>query len=633
MKSRSLFICFLPILIGCLFLSTSITSQAQGNNKNNSKNKSIIPNDTLPSNDELLAIQFFQNKEYDKAAELFEKIFKKKPTYINYNAYLNCLIELNDYGAAQKLVKKQVKENSNDFKYLVDVGFVYKHSGNGDKANIEYEKTIKQLNNYNPLQVIDLANAFLFRNEIDFAIDTYKKGKKLYKSYPYNYYLADIFEKKQDYPAMMTEYIDLLDLNDSYLDEIQNKLQTKISEQDADNSKKDALRSILLKKIQSNPDKIVFSKILFWVSIQQKDFETAFIQAKSIDKRLNLQGEMVFNLATLATSNECFDVAIKSYAYIIAQGKESYYYYNSRIELLNVSFLKITTTINYSQQDILNLEKTYVSTIDELGKTITTIPLLKNLAHLQAFYLNKTTEAIDILKEAININNATPSIVASCKVELADILLFTGDVWEATLLYSQVEKAYKNEPIGFDAKLKNAMLFYYIGEFNWAKAQLDVLKASTSKLISNDAMNLSLLISDNIDFDSSTVPLSMYARADLFAFRNQDDQALVLLDSITLLFPNHPLTDEVLFKKAQIKLKTGKFLEADTLLKQVISNYPNDILADKALFQIAGLYQIHFNNKYKAMEYYQKLFTDYPASLFTVEARKKYRILRGDNNN
>jgi len=633
MKSRSLFVCFLPLSFTCFFLFTSIASQAQVNTKNTSQNKSIVPNDTLPSNDELLAIQFFQNKEYEKAAELFEKIFKKKPTYINYNAYLNCLLELNDYSKAQKLVKKQVKENSNDFKYLIDVGFVYKQSGNVDKANMEFEKTIKQLNNYNPLQVIDLANAFLFRNEIDFAIDTYKKGEKLYKSYPYNYYLADIYEKKQDYAAMMAEYIDLLDLNDSYLDEIQNKLQIKISEQDAENNKKDALRTILLKKIQSNPDKIAFSKILLWFSIQQKDFETAFVQAKSIDKRLNLHGEMVFNLAALATSNENFDVAIKSYAYIIAQGKESYYYYNSRIELLNVSFLKITTTINYSQQDILNLEKTYISTIDELGKTTTTIPLLKNLAHLQAFYLNKTTEATDILKEAINVVNVTPSIVAACKVELADILLFTGDVWEATLLYSQVEKAYKNEPIGFDAKLKNAKLYYYIGEFNWAKAQLDVLKASTSKLISNDAMDLSLLISDNIDFDSSTVPLSMYARADLFSFRNQDDQALVLLDSITLLFPIHPLTDEVLFKKAQIKLKTGKFLDADTLLKQLITNYPNDILADKALFQIAGLYETHFKNKDKAMEFYQKLITDYPASLFTVEARKKFRLLRGDISN
>ncbi len=332
----------------------------------------------------------------------------------------------------------------------------------------------------------------------------------------------------------------------------------------------------------------------------------------------------------MAASNGNYGVAIKAYEFIIAKGTESYYYYNSRIELLNVSFLKITSAYNYSVQDILNLEKTYLSTIGELGKTSSTVPLLKNLAHLQAFYLNKTNEAIDLLKETIEIKNVSPSVIAECKIELADILLFTGDVWEATLIYSQVEKAFKNEPIGFDAKLKNAKLFFYIGEFDWAKAQLDVLKASTSKLISNDAMELSLLISDNIDYDSSTVPLAMYSRADLLSFRNQDDQAILLLDSIALLFPNHPISDEILYKKAQIKLKNGAFNEADTLLKLLISEYPNDILADKALFQLAGLYETHFNDKNKAMEYYQKIITDYPSSLYSVDARKKYRILRGD---
>lgn len=619
------------IILACLFSTISLFSQAQLGGKNNSpKDKSVARDDTIPGGDELLAIQFFQNKEFDKAAELYEKIFKKNPVFVNYNSYLTCLIELKDYDKAQKLVKKQVKNYPEDFKYLVDIGYIYKLSGDINKAKQEFEKNIKQLNSYNPQQVIDLANAFLFRDEADFAIQTYLKGKKLFKSYPYNYYLADIYEKKQDYPAMMSEYIGLLDLNDSYLTEIQNRLQTKITEEDPDNTKKEALKTILLKKIQSDPEKISCSKLLLWYSLQQKDFETAFIQAKSLDKRLNLQGEIVYNIASLAASNGNYNVAIRAYEFIIAKGIESYYYYNSRIELLNVSFLKITSAYNYSELDIINLEKIYLSTIDELGKTASTVPLLKNLAHLQAFYLNKTNEAVDLLKETIEIKNASLSVIAECKIELADILLFTGDVWEATLIYSQVEKAFKNEPIGFDAKLKNAKLFYYIGEFDWAKAQLDVLKASTSKLISNDAMELSLLISDNIDYDSSTVPLSMYSKADLWSFRNQDDQAILLLDSITLLFPNHPIADEILYKKAQIKLKYGAFNDADTLLKQLISTYPYDILADKSLFLLAGLYETHFNDKNKAMDLYQKIITEYPSSLYSVDARKKYRILRGD---
>jgi tetratricopeptide (TPR) repeat protein len=515
----------------------------------------------------------------------------------------------------------------------VDNGYVYVQSGEISKAKTEYEKAIKQLGNYYPQTVIDLANAFLFRNEVDYALDTYKQGRKLFKTYPYNYYLADIYKKKQDYPAMMSEFADLLNVNSSYLIEIQNRLQVEIMEEDADNSKKEALKAVLLKRIQENPEKTSYSQLLYWYSIQLKDFEIAFIQAKSLDKRMNLQGEMVYNLAILASSNGNYDIAAKSYEFIISKGMDSYYYYNSRIALLNVLFLKITANKTFSQQDIIDLENKYLLTIEELGKTSTTLPLLKNLAHIKAFYLNKSDEAIEILKEIMEIKNTSPLTIAECKVELADILLFTEDVWEATLLYSQVEKAFKNEPIGFEAKLKNAKLYYYIGEFNWAKAQLDVLKASTSKLISNDAIDLSLLISDNIDYDSSTVPLSMYAKADLLSFRNLDKEALLILDSIKMLFPDHPLADEVLYKKAQIFLKIGQYSEADTLLKQLIKDYSYGILADKALYQLAGLYETCFKNNGQAMIFYQQLITDYPGSIFTVEARKRYRILRGENIN
>jgi len=234
------------------------------------------------------------------------------------------------------------------------------------------------------------------------------------------------------------------------------------------------------------------------------------------------------------------------------------------------------------------------------------------------------------LYEAVAIPNAAPAAVAECKIELADILLFVGDVWEAKLLYTQVEKAYKNEPLGHYAKYKNAKLSFYIGEFDWAKAQLNVLKAATSKLIANDALRFSVLISDNIDMDSSTVALEMYGRADLLLYRNQEELALQTLDSIFELASWHPIFDEVLLKKAEINIKQRDFEKAAEYLTQIIEDYSYDITADNALFILAELNELQFNDTDKAMEYYQKLMQEYPASLFTVEARKRYRSLRGD---
>ncbi|MGE5382816.1 MAG: tetratricopeptide repeat protein, partial [Omnitrophica WOR_2 bacterium] len=215
-------------------------------------------------------------------------------------------------------------------------------------------------------------------------------------------------------------------------------------------------------------------------------------------------------------------------------------------------------------------------------------------------------------------------------LELADILLFSGEPWEATLLYSQVDKAFKNDPLGHEARFRNAKLSFYIGEFEWARAQLDVLKAATSKLIANDAMQLSLLISDNIAYDSSTLALASYARADLLLFRNQPDRAYALLDSVLQAFPNHPIDDDAIMKEAEIRLKQGNFTAAETLYKEIIEKYPDDILADDALYDLALLYQNQLKDNQKAMDCYQKLMTGYPGSLYVVDARKQFRSLRGD---
>ncbi len=578
-------------------------------------------------NDEKLGAHYYSTGEFDKAVVIYENLYNKKPTPFYYSYYLNCLIELKDFKKAEKIVKKQGRLNKDSQKYIVELGYVYNKAKRPDKAKKQFELAIKELKSEQQ-NVIDLANDFLVRDEQEYAIKTYQKGRKiLKKTYPFNFELAEIYEKKGDYQKMMNEYIELLDFNVSYLQNVQSKLQIIISE-DISNNTSEALRNVLLDKVQKHPSNLVYPEMLLWFSIQKKDFKLALIQAKSLDKRYNEEGESVFQLASLIAANKDYDVAIDAYNYVIKKGENNFLYLSSKIRLLDVKYLKITTTTNFTKAELIELEKEFNSTIDELGKDASILPILKNLAHMQAFYLNKTDEAIKLLQEAINYKNAPKHETVLCKIELADIFLMSGEVWEATLLYSQVEKAFKNEPIGHLAKFKNAKLSYYIGEFNWAKTQLDVLKAATSKLIANDAMDLALLISDNIDSDSSLIPLQKFAKADLLVFQNKDELALAVLDSIAKDFLFHPLQDEILFKKSEVMIKKGKYEEAADYLIKITNNYSWDILADDALFKLAELNEHQFQKPGKAMELYQQIITNFPGSLYTVEARKRFRILR-----
>lgn len=581
-----------------------------------------------PNTDEQLANQFYQNKEFDKALDYYENLFNKKSPQLYYGPYLNCLLETKDFRKAEKVVKKQIKQNPDNPGFIVDLGTVYNRSGDTDKAKNTWEQAVKSLKSDE--QVFNLASAFIGIQQYDLAISTYLKGRKISQNnYPYSFELAEVYNIKGDKLAMIGEYLDVLETNDSYIQTVQNALQTSFNNE-SNPQQNELLKTELLKRIQQNPDKTILSELLIWMQIQLKDWEGAFVQAKALDKRKKEEGARIMGLAQLFVQNESYDIAIRAYQYVLTKGKNNYFYNDARKEMLNASYQKITSKGTYTAAELTELEKNYLAAIDELGKSANTVSLLKNFAHLQAFYLNKAKEAIATLEEAITLPQIEPHLRAECKLELGDILLVTGDIWEASLRYSQVEKEFKHDAIGQEAKFRNAKISYYTGDFKWAQSQLDVLKGATSKLISNDAMDLSLLISDALAVDTNTAPLLIFARADLLAFQNKDDLAMITLDSITTLFPNHALADDILYRKAQLEIKHGKFTEAAAFYEAILTNYGNDILGDDALFKLADLNETKFKNIDKAKELYQQLLEKYPGSLYVVEARKRFRKLRGD---
>jgi len=583
-----------------------------------------------PGNEEPLAIQYYQSREYEKAAEIFERLYEQKPSPYYFQYLLLCLVETREYGKAERLVKKNMKSDPDALRYQVDLGYIYSRSGNPEKSKKLYDEALKKLGP-NQQQIFDLANAFITKGENEYAIQTYQKGRQLVKNgYPFGFELAGVYERMGDFKNTMEEYLNLLEVNTSYLPTVQDRIQIILS-YDVNNEKNESLRKILLARAQKNPDKIYYAELLWWYSIQQKDFNLALLQAKSLDRRLNENGEKLVSLANLAVSNENYDIAIECYQYLVSKGPSCSYYEYSRRELVNTRYVKIISEPAPLKKELELIEKEFGEELKRSEDNPENIPVIRNLAHVQAFYLEKPDAAIALLEHAVGMAGVPSAERAKCKIELADILLFTDDVWQATLLYQQAYQDFKNDVLGQEAKFKNAKLSFYIGEFKWAKAQADVLKAATSKFISNDAIALSLLISENFDPDSNTVALGMYARADLLDYRNFENQALLSLDSITHLFGDHPILQHVLYKKAEIKRKQGKYSEADSLFTELIKEYPDEILADEALMQSAALNEKQLNNPSKAMALYMELLDKYPGSIFVPDARRKYRMLRGDN--
>ncbi|MEI7724927.1 MAG: tetratricopeptide repeat protein [Bacteroidota bacterium] len=582
-----------------------------------------------PGNEEQLALQFYQNLDFGKAAELFEQLYEKKPSAYYYQYLVFSLVEIKEYSKAERLIKKCQRAESDALRYAVDLGYVSYRSGNPEKAKKIYEDALKKLGP-NQQQIFDLANAFIVRGENEYAIRTYVKGRQLMNNaYPFGFELASVYERMGDFKNATEEYLNMLDVNKAYLSTVQDRIQMTLSF-DVNNEKNEILRKILLSRAQKNPDNTNYAELLWWYSIQQKDFDLALLQAKALDRRFRENGEKLVSLASLAVSNEKYDIAIECYQYLVSKGTGCSYYDLGRRELANTRYLKTISEPSPPKKQLEILEKEFADELTRDEEDPENISIIKNLAHIKAFYLEKPQEAVDLLNHAIEMVGVSAAEKAQCKIELADILLFTDDVWEATLLYQQAYMDFKFDVLGQEAKFKNAKLSFYIGEFSWAKAQADILKAATSKFISNDAIALSLLISENFDPDSNTIGLGMYARADLLDYRNEDILALQTLDSIPRMFGDHPILQQVLYKRAEIMRKQGHYAESDSLFQQLVKEYPDEVLADEALMQAAMLNEKQLNNREKAMSLYQELLDKYPGSIFVPDARKKFRALRGD---
>lgn len=601
------------------------------------------------SQEEQLAMQYYKDKEYDKAVELFEKIHAKKPDSYIYYYYYYALLELERYDEAEKMLKKQVRTYPNVQRYKVDQGYVYERAGDNAKAEKIYQECLKNMP-AKETSVNELYNAYMSRGKYEYAADAILKGRKMLNNEQLlSKSLISLYKILHQNDKIVDEIIALVKTdNEKYQKDVEAAIQDLLLD-DEDNEQYMSIRTALQKFSQKSPNNILCIKELYWISQLHKDYEEALVLAKSLDKRLKVEGVFTYELATVAAENRDYNTAIEALNYIIKQGEDAHNYVQAKMKILDVKYMQLIATSPVKMVDAVNLEQDFKKALDENGIHSGTMDWIRKYAHLLAFYVNKPQEAMDVLNQAMAATRDNKE-KNQYKIDLADVQLYTGEIWDASLNYSQVDKDMPNDVLGNEAKFKNAKLSFYIGEFAWAKSQLDVLAAATTKLIANDAIYTSMLISDNleeeeeVDEDDTTaaglfshsegnLALKMYAKAEFLIFQNKDDEALKALDSVMILSPFGSLVDDALYQKALILIKQKNYLEAEKLLKRVVEDFGDQLLADDALFQLAELYEYYLKDVNQAMEYYQKILKDHSDSLYVVQARARYRALRGDNLN
>jgi tetratricopeptide (TPR) repeat protein len=581
------------------------------------------------NSDPEFANYYFEKGEFEKSLLYFEKLYDKNPNPFYYERLLSCYNELSRYEEAENLIKRQLKKTQVPSEVLIDLAQLYKKTGNNKKAQKAFDDVISELPS-NRGYISALGRKLIDAGETDVAEKAYLKGIELLDGeYNFALELADIYGARGDLPRMVDAYISLIGNNPGYIASVQNML-TRYLNFTEEPEKAELVKNSLLRSLQKDPNNTTYNEFLIWVFYQTKNFSGALVQLKALDKRFNETGDRLLDFAQLCFSNGEYSLAADAYNYLITSGKDEQIVEISRAGRARATFLELEQTPLPDEKQIAEAGKVISGTIAEIGTTPQSVELVMDYAQYLLKYRNNLDSAITILEELAEMPGLPERKTALVKLALGDMLIIRSDIWDASLYYSQVDKAFKEDILGSEAKFRNAKISYYTGDFKWAQDQLDVLKASTSKLISNDALNLSLLITDNLGRDSVEEPLKLFAFADLLVFQNLLGDAEKVLDSISLLYPEHPLADEILFEKSEIAMKRKDFVKAAEFLQKIVDVYPTDILGDDAHYRLAEIYEKMLGNKDKARELYQKIMMEYPGSMYTVDARKKFRELRGD---
>ena len=386
------------------------------------------------------------------------------------------------------------------------------------------------------------------------------------------------------------------------------------------------LKKVLLERAQKNPD-ILWNELLSWLFEKQNQYGSAFRQEKAIFKRMNGSStSRLENLGQSALENEEYEIAKDIYSYIIENTSDKIVQLDAELNLIDIELVGATD----STLDVI--QKKYEELVDIYGYRSQTLQLQVAYANFLTFKKNDPAPAEKLLKNSLELPMSDRG-TAYLKLALGDILVFNKKFNEALIYFSQIQQKLKNDVLGQNARFKVAQTSFYKGDFDWALTQLKVLRSSTSQLIANDAMQLSLLISDNSLEDSTQTALKKYARADFLAYQNKNDEAINALGDILENHKGEKIEDEALLKQAQLYEKLKKYDDAQLNYQKIITFYGNGILADDAYYALGELYRTVFNDPIKAKEQYEKIIYNYQDSYYFPEARKNFRILRGDSIN
>lgn len=574
------------------------------------------------SQNEQLAQYYYDKGDFEKAKISYEELLQSIPqNYQYFIRTIDCYQQLKQFDLAEKAIQTRLDKYKQS-SLLVELGYNFKIQQQDEKAQKYFEQALAKIKS-NPNEVYGIANSFEKKVLLDYALQAYKTAVQLQPNFNFNYQMGLLYGQLGNTDMMISTFLDEAFVHQESTLLIQNQFSRFMTDE-GDAGFSANLRKALITRTQKNQD-VYWNQFLSWFYTQQKEFGKAFVQEKAIYKRNPESLNAIINLAQLAIDEKDDTTATTILEFVLENTSEIELLVQANTYLMQV---KIDTT---PEKEWPNLETQLSALISKYGISPFTLSLQLMQAHFLTFNLKKPEAGKTIVRAALELQ-LDEYETAKAKMELADILLYEAKFNQALLYYSQIENDLKNDAVAHEASLKAAKTSYFKTDLEWALKQFKELKSASTQLIANDALEYFLLINDNTVADSTQLALKAFAKADYLEYQNRNQEAIKAFQAILKQYKGQEIKAVTLLRLGKLYEKIGEFSLALPQYQIIIEQHSDGIYVDEALYFSAELYKNQLQLPDKAKPLYEKIIFNHQDSIYFVEARRKFRELRGDSN-
>jgi tetratricopeptide (TPR) repeat protein len=466
------------------------------------------------------ANRLMQQQNYQEARPILENLYEGNPrSYVFFDLYTECLINLKEFGQAEEIARDQMGQNRFNLQAAMRLAEILHLKGDREQAR-EVWMSEAEVNRGNIQAYYTIGSSMTDRQEYDAAVELFKSAQEyLGDESVFLNELANTYMQAGRFEESVKQYFRLIINSPDQMSLVQQRflrMRDNNLYQIAAFELEDQLMDLDLSHRAYSP----LYQLLTWLLMETEEYQRAFIFARQYENQTSYTIHSLFTLANQLLSAREFELAVRSLEYYLDNNDESVRY-RAKEELA----ITYTQWVQYLQQNNLETEtrhrELYSKAYDFNETILENAPeyeradrVFSRIIDLSVDYLKDLDKAeywFSKMQETDTGQNEAYLYYAEGR-----IALFKKDFTTARQTLTRADRATDNSNLSERARYYVSLSDFYAGDFEFAEIQLRSLERRHTSYYANDAIKLRMWIKNGKRADTTgallhTISESMYS--------------------------------------------------------------------------------------------------------------------------